>query len=98
MRVRVRVPASFRHRASFQPAHDPDDHERRADDALAPLRDDLHVERQLIPQQDEDEPEENLARVVSQTPERAHQRVLHPRRPDRQWGQRREVVRARQGV
>mmetsp|Transcript_11544 Transcript_11544/g.52219 ORF Transcript_11544/g.52219 Transcript_11544/m.52219 type:complete len:935 (-) Transcript_11544:975-3779(-) len=98
VRVRVRVPAPLRQRAALEPAHHPDDHQRRPHDALPPLRDDLHVERQLVPEQHEDEAEEDLARVVAQAPQRAHHRVLHPRRPDGEGSERREVVRARQRV
>ena len=75
VRVRVRVPAPLRQRSALEPAHHADDDQRRPHDALSPLRDDLHVERQLIPEQHEDEAEENLARVVAQAPQRAHHRV-----------------------
>mmetsp|Transcript_10976 Transcript_10976/g.42750 ORF Transcript_10976/g.42750 Transcript_10976/m.42750 type:complete len:750 (+) Transcript_10976:459-2708(+) len=98
VRVRVRVPAPLRQRAPLEPAHHPDDHQRRPHDALPPLRDDLHVERQLVPEQHEDEAEEDLARVVAQAPQRAHHGVLHPRRPDGEGSERREVVGPRQRV
>ena len=49
--VAVRVSSPRRHLLRLPPPHNPDDHQRGAGDPLAPLPDDLHVERQAVLEQ-----------------------------------------------
>ena len=73
MGVRVRVRVSAHYLPETQRA---DDDKRQAHNALSELTDHLHVQRQPISEENEDTTEEDLTRVVTESPQGAHEGVL----------------------
>ena len=91
--VRVRVSSH-----TLPEAHSTDDDERQTYDTLSPLSNQVHIERKLISQEDEDTAKQNLTCVMSKSPESAHERILRPAWSDGKRRQRRQVVRSGQRV
>mmetsp|Transcript_13310 Transcript_13310/g.28264 ORF Transcript_13310/g.28264 Transcript_13310/m.28264 type:complete len:549 (+) Transcript_13310:520-2166(+) len=69
-----------------------DQHQRHPHHPLPPLRDELHVDGHLVPQQQEHQPEQNLAGVVAASPEPPQHCGLRPRSADGERCQRCQVV------